>query len=73
MASASADTQDIKARDNQACQTADVFTKLFYDRMDTKRHAMSKMYLEGATLGWNGHRVEGPENIQKFLLALPSR
>jgi hypothetical protein len=32
--------------------------------MDKERHILDKMYLETATLAWNGNLVEGLPNIQ---------
>jgi hypothetical protein len=32
--------------------------------MDKERHILDKMYLETATLAWNGNLVEGLTNIQ---------
>ena len=47
---------------------AENFCKLFYDKMDNKRHTISKMYLETATASWNGNKIEGGVEIQKFYL-----
>ena len=44
------------------------FSKLFYDKMDNKRHTIAKMYLETATASWNGNKVDGSVDIQKFYL-----
>ena len=64
--------EEKKARDAQACDTAETFVRLYYDRIDTKRHVMEKLYLGTAVLSWNGNKVEGADAIQRFLLALPS-
>ena len=32
--------------------------------MDKERHIVDKMYLETASLAWNGNSVEGLANIQ---------
>jgi hypothetical protein len=32
--------------------------------MDKERHTVDKMYLETATLAWNGNSVDGLANIQ---------
>ncbi len=47
-----------RAQDNQACDTAETFVKLFYDAMDAKRHTMAKFYLGTAVLSWNGNKVQ---------------
>lgn len=47
------------ADSSDACATAEDFVKLFYDRLDQKRHALAKLYLDNATLSWNGNKIEG--------------
>ena len=59
---------DKKAQIDLACSTAENFSKLFYDKMDNKRHTIAKMYLETATASWNGNKVDGAVDIQKFYL-----
>ena len=59
---------DKKAQIDLACSTAENFSKLFYDKMDNKRHTIAKMYLETATASWNGNKVDGSVDIQKFYL-----
>jgi len=59
-------TEDKKAAIDLACSTAENFSKLFYDKMDNKRHTIAKMYMETATASWNGNKVEGSTDIQKF-------
>jgi len=59
---------DKKAQIDLACSTAENFSKLFYDKMDNKRHTIAKMYLETATASWNGNKVDGSADIQKFYL-----
>jgi len=61
-------SEDKKAAIDLACSTAENFSKLFYDKMDNKRHTIAKMYLETATASWNGNKVEGSADIQKFYL-----
>ena len=46
-----------KGREFEACHTAETFAKLFYDRMDAKRHVVGKLYLDSAVLSWNGNKV----------------
>ena len=46
--------------ENVACETAQKFVKLFYDRIDTKRHVLvKKTYMDTATLAWNGNQIQG--------------
>jgi NTF2-related export protein 1/2 len=56
MASSSADK---KGRIDDACKTAEEFVNIFYDKMDSKRQTIGKMYLETASLAWNGNKVDG--------------
>lgn len=64
---------DKKSRIDDACKTAEEFVNIFYDKIDNKRHTIGKIYLETATLAWNGNKVEGSTEIQKFFLErLPS-
>ncbi|XP_070151755.1 NTF2-related export protein isoform X1 [Polyergus mexicanus] len=64
--------QDLKAKIDQACRTAEEFTKLYYEYLDKRRYLISRMYMETATLMWNGNGVVGKDNIQKFWTDLPS-
>ncbi|GFT16276.1 NTF2-related export protein 1 [Nephila pilipes] len=47
------------------------FSKLFYETMDKKRHLVSNLYLDTASLVWNGNPYAGKENISKFYETLP--
>ena len=63
-----------KAQIENACSTAEEFCKNFFERIDNKRHTIEKLYLESATLSWNGNKIEGASTIQKFLLdKIPSK
>ncbi|XP_020296190.1 NTF2-related export protein-like [Pseudomyrmex gracilis] len=64
--------QDLKAKIDQACQTAEEFTKLYYETLDKRRYLISRMYMETANLTWNGNGISGNDNIQKFCTDLPS-
>ncbi len=50
-----------KAKESQACSTAETFARLYYDRMDSKRHLVGKLYLDSAVLSWNGNKVRERE------------
>ncbi|XP_071860965.1 NTF2-related export protein 1 [Bombus fervidus] len=63
--------QDLKEKIDQACRTAEEFTKLYYESVNKRRHLISRLYLDTATLIWNGNGVEGKDNIQKFWTDLP--
>ena len=60
---ASTDTSDRKVLIDQACRTAKDFIDIYYDKVDTKRHTVSKTYLDTATLSWNGNKVCGKNNL----------
>ncbi|XP_012285182.1 NTF2-related export protein [Orussus abietinus] len=64
--------QDLKDKIDLACRTAEEFTKLYYDSLDKRRYPISRLYLDSAILIWNGNGVEGKDQIQKFLMDLPS-
>lgn len=63
--------QDLKTKIDQACRTAEEFTKLYYESVDKRRYHISRLYLDTATLIWNGNGIEGKDNIQKFWTDLP--
>ncbi|XP_061942410.1 NTF2-related export protein isoform X5 [Apis cerana] len=62
---------DLKTKIDQACRTAEEFTKLYYESLDKRRYLISRLYLDTATLIWNGNGIEGKDNIQKFWTDLP--
>ncbi|XP_019698129.1 NTF2-related export protein 1 isoform X2 [Harpegnathos saltator] len=64
--------QNLKSKIDQACRTAEEFTKLYYENLDKRRYLLSRMYMDTANLIWNGNGVEGKENIQKFWTDLPT-
>ncbi|XP_034834183.1 NTF2-related export protein [Maniola hyperantus] len=61
----------LKNVDN-ACETAEEFTRVFYKQVDNSRHLTSKLYLDTGLLVWNGNGIHGNEKIQKFLMDLPA-
>ncbi|XP_046997649.1 NTF2-related export protein [Schistocerca americana] len=63
---------DEDAKVDQACRTAEEFTKLYYESVDKRRHLMSKYYLDTGILSWNGNGTVGKDQIQKFYEQLPS-
>ncbi|KOC67003.1 NTF2-related export protein, partial [Habropoda laboriosa] len=55
---------DLKTKIDQACRTAEEFTKLYYESLDKRRYLISRLYLDTATLIWNGNDAQpitGPE------------
>ena len=60
-------SSDKKTRIDEACKTAEEFVDIFYDKMDSKRQTIGKMYLETATLAWNGNKMH---TIDKYRMHL---
>ena len=50
---------DSKMIIDEACRTAKAFIDRFYDKVDSKRPTLAKIYLDAATLSWNGNRIDG--------------
>ena len=50
----------------QACSTAETFVNLYYDRVDSKRHLIGKLYLDTAKMSWNGNMLEGEERLKNY-------
>ena len=61
-----------KAAEIVTCiETAETFHKLFYEKLDKSRQTIGKLYLDNATLNWNGNAVKGKTEISGFLQKLP--
>ncbi|GLH00288.1 NTF2-related export protein [Gryllus bimaculatus] len=58
-------------REEEACTLAENFVKFYYESVDRMRHRMSRLYLDSATLIWNGNGVMGNQYIQEFFEKLP--
>ncbi|XP_041462776.1 NTF2-related export protein 2-like [Lytechinus variegatus] len=56
---------------DQACEAGEQFYKVFYENFDKKRTLLGKLYLESATMVWNGNPVSGSAEITKFFDKLP--
>ncbi|XP_014292312.1 NTF2-related export protein isoform X2 [Halyomorpha halys] len=63
--------QELKTEVDQACRTAEDFTKHYYESMDKRRHLILRMYMDTSVLVWNGTGTTGKEAIGKFLIDLP--
>ncbi|XP_065499184.1 NTF2-related export protein 2 isoform X3 [Caloenas nicobarica] len=63
---------DFKTYVDQACRAADEFVNIYYETMDKRRRALARLYLDKATLVWNGNAVSGQEELSKFFEMLPS-
>lgn len=55
-----------------ACRTADDFTRLYYKHFDKMRTQINRLYLDSGLLVWNGNGVNGKDNIQKYIVELPT-
>ncbi|XP_017086119.1 NTF2-related export protein-like isoform X2 [Drosophila eugracilis] len=47
------------------------FAVLYYTFIDKKRHQIGSLYLENATISWNGNGANGREMIVRFIDGLP--
>ncbi|XP_059106229.1 NTF2-related export protein 2 [Peromyscus eremicus] len=65
-------TVDFKTYVDQACRAAEEFVNIYYETMDKRRHAIVRLYLDKATLIWNGNVVTGLEALTNFFEMLPS-
>lgn len=63
---------DFKTYVDQACRAAEEFVNIYYETMDKRRHALVRLYLDKATLIWNGNVVTGLEALANFFEMLPS-
>uniref|UniRef100_A0A0V0G602 NTF2-related export protein n=1 Tax=Triatoma dimidiata TaxID=72491 RepID=A0A0V0G602_TRIDM len=63
--------ENIKSQVDQACKTAEDFTKHYYESLDKRRHLMMRFYMDNGVLIWNGHGTTGKDAIGKFLMGLP--
>ncbi|XP_023489091.1 NTF2-related export protein 2 isoform X2 [Equus przewalskii] len=63
---------DFKTYVDQACRAAEEFVNIYYETMDKRRRALTRLYLDKATLIWNGNVVTGLEALNNFFEMLPS-
>ncbi|XP_053230993.1 NTF2-related export protein 2 [Podarcis raffonei] len=57
---------------DQACRAAEEFANIYYETMDKRRRVLTKLYLDKATLVWNGNAVSGQTALAEFFEMLPS-
>uniref|UniRef100_A0A5F4VR36 Nuclear transport factor 2 like export factor 2 n=2 Tax=Callithrix jacchus TaxID=9483 RepID=A0A5F4VR36_CALJA len=67
-----ASSVDFKTYVDQACRAAEEFVNIYYETMDKRRRALTRLYLDKATLIWNGNVVSGLDALNNFFDALPS-
>ncbi|KAB0391521.1 hypothetical protein E2I00_010511, partial [Balaenoptera physalus] len=65
-------SMDFKTYVDQACRAAVEFVNIYYEKMDKRRRALTRLYLDKATLIWNGNVVTGLEALTNFFDMLPS-
>ncbi|EHB12729.1 NTF2-related export protein 2 [Heterocephalus glaber] len=63
---------DFKTYVDQAHKAAEEFVNIYYETMDKRRRALMRLYLDEATLVWNGNAVAGLEAPNNFYEMLPS-
>ncbi|KAM9127026.1 NTF2-related export protein 2 [Pangshura tecta] len=57
---------------DQTCRAAEEFVNIYYETMDKRRRVLARLYLDKATLVWNGNAVSGQEALKEFFELLPS-
>uniref|UniRef100_A0A3Q3WT03 NTF2-related export protein n=1 Tax=Mola mola TaxID=94237 RepID=A0A3Q3WT03_MOLML len=65
-------TVDFRTHVDQSCRYSEEFVNIYYDCMDKKRRNLTRLYLDKATLVWNGNAVSGQEALGEFFESLPS-
>ncbi|XP_021119133.1 NTF2-related export protein 2-like [Heterocephalus glaber] len=63
---------DFKTHVDQECKAAEEFVNIYYETMDKRKRALIRLYLDEATLVWNGNVVTGLEALSNFFEMLPS-
>ncbi|EDW57010.1 NTF2-related export protein [Drosophila sechellia] len=63
---------DLKAKVESCARTADTFTRLYYASVDNRRQQIGRLYLDNATLSWNGNGATGRQMIESYFRELPS-
>uniref|UniRef100_A0A8C6TSN5 NTF2-related export protein n=1 Tax=Neogobius melanostomus TaxID=47308 RepID=A0A8C6TSN5_9GOBI len=63
---------DFRTHVDQSCRYSEEFINIYYDCMDKKRRNLTRLYLDKATLVWNGNAVSGQEALSEFFESLPS-
>ncbi|XP_048031588.1 NTF2-related export protein 2 isoform X2 [Chanodichthys erythropterus] len=63
---------DFRVQVDQSCRYSEEFVNIYYDCMDKKRRNLTRLYLDKATLVWNGNAVTGQDALAEFFESLPS-
>ncbi|XP_004606442.1 NTF2-related export protein 2 isoform X1 [Sorex araneus] len=67
-----AGTLDFKTHVDQACRAAEEFVNIYYETMDKRRQVLTRLYLDKATVVWNGNVIIGLDALLNFFDMLPS-
>ncbi|XP_051824766.1 NTF2-related export protein 2-like isoform X1 [Antechinus flavipes] len=63
---------DFKTNADQACRAAEEFVNIYYETIDKRRRVLTRLYLDTATLVWNGNAISGLNALNEFFETLPS-
>ncbi|XP_028671893.1 NTF2-related export protein 2 [Erpetoichthys calabaricus] len=66
------DCKDFKMIVDQACRAAEEFVNIYYETIDKRRRVLPKLYMDKATLVWNGNAITGQDSLGEFFEMLPS-
>ncbi|XP_014663115.1 PREDICTED: NTF2-related export protein 2-like [Priapulus caudatus] len=67
-----ASSEDIQLKIDQAATAGEEFSKYYYECFDKKRYLLHKLYMDNATLIWNGNHVSGSNDIMKYFEQFPT-
>ncbi|XP_063287054.1 NTF2-related export protein 2 [Pelobates fuscus] len=65
-------SSDFRTDVNLACRAADEFVNLYYETIDKRRRQLTKLYMDTATMVWNGNAISGQAALVEFFEMLPS-
>ncbi|XP_040260787.1 NTF2-related export protein 2 [Bufo gargarizans] len=65
-------SNDFRVDVDLACRAADDFINLYYETVDKRRRQLVKLYMDTATLVWNGNPISGQNALIEFFEMLPS-
>lgn len=65
-------SNDFRTDADLACRAAEEFVSLYYETIDKRRRQLIKLYMDTATLVWNGNPISGQNALIEFFEMLPS-
>uniref|UniRef100_A0A8C5QJN2 NTF2-related export protein n=1 Tax=Leptobrachium leishanense TaxID=445787 RepID=A0A8C5QJN2_9ANUR len=65
-------SSDFRMDVDLACRAAEEFVTLYYETIDKRRRQLIKLYMDTATLVWNGNAISGQAPLIEFFEMLPS-